>query len=279
MGKPLDESWKNWTKENLGLGVPHKTIFKTLTDNDFDLKEVVEVMQWTPNEKDIEVSNTPKKLKPISRTVYIDGAEKVDTKDDVLEIYKIENFLSNDECDELVKLIKSNMRKSQVSIASKAKGYVDDSVRTSSTCNLTTSLSNIVGEIDERILSCIGIHSSRGEAIQGQHYDKTQEFKQHTDTFAPNSDEYELHCTTTGQRTWTFMIYLNETEEGGETKFNITKTSNNEDLVFSPKMGCAVLWNNLLPNGIPNKYSLHQGCPVKKGEKTIITKWFRERKR
>lgn len=280
MGKPLDESWKKWTKENLSLGVPHKTVFKTLTDNDFDLNEVVEVMHWSPtkNESDVNESTSEKVLRPISQTVYIDGAEKIDVKDNVLEIYKIENFLSENECSELIKLIKSNMKKSQVSIANKAKGYIDDSVRTSSTCNLVVSLSDVVKTVDERILSCIGIHSSRGEAIQGQHYDKTQEFKQHTDTFAPNSDEYELHCKSSGQRTWTFMIYLNETEKGGETKFNITKNSNGDDLIFSPKRGCAVLWNNLNPNGTPNKHSLHQGCPVVNGEKTIITKWFRERK-
>lgn len=278
MAKPLDESWKSWTKENIGLGVPHKTIFKTLTENDFDLKEIVETMQWSPDKQDIIQVSPKKDTQIISKNVYIDGAEKVEVKDNVLEIYKVDNFLSEVECDELVKMIKSNMKKSQVSIANKAHGYVDDSVRTSSTCNLMVSSGKVVKQVDDRILSCIGLHSSRGEPIQGQHYDVTQEFKQHTDTFQPNSDEYRLHCKKSGQRTWTFMIYLDSPEEGGETKFNLTKTPDGKKLSFSPQKGQAVLWNNLNADGSPNRYSTHQGSPVVTGEKTIITKWFRERK-
>ena len=171
------------------------------------------------------------------------------------------------------------MRKSTVSTADKAAGYVDDNVRTSSTCNLLTSSSDVVSAIDEKILECVGFHSSRGEPIQGQHYDKTQEFKQHTDTFAPNSEEYKLHCETAGgHRTLTFMIYLNSTKDGGETKFNRVKNKAGKTLTFKPKTGCAVAWNNLNPDGSPNQYALHQGCVVEVGEKLIITKWFREKK-
>eukprot|EP01129_Flabellula_baltica_P011925 TRINITY_DN5308_c0_g1_i2.p1 TRINITY_DN5308_c0_g1~~TRINITY_DN5308_c0_g1_i2.p1 ORF type:complete len:270 (+),score=56.72 TRINITY_DN5308_c0_g1_i2:668-1477(+) len=72
-----------------------------------------------------------------------------------------------------------------------------------------------------------------------------------------------------GQRTWTFMIYLNDVEEGGETEF----TEIGE--VFTPQKGRAVIWNSLLPDGTPNYHSMHKGSPVIKGEKAIITKWFR----
>jgi len=278
MGKSMDESWKNWTKENLGLGVPHKTIFSTLTDNDFDLTEVVEIMQWSPDENLKEQVVSSKKLRPVSRSVYIDGAEQVDIKDGALEIFTIKNFLNESECDKLVELIKSNMFQSQVSLAGKAHGYIDDRFRTSSTCDLNVASDKLVKTIDERVLSCVGLHSSRGEPMQGQHYDVTQEFKQHTDTFQPDSDEYEIHCKNSGQRTWTFMIYLDSPAGGGETKFNLTETADGTSLAFSPKKGQAVLWNNLNTDGTPNRYSTHQGCPVTKGEKTIITKWFRERR-
>ena len=141
-------------------------------------------------------------------------------------------------------------------------------------------MDSVVRDVDNKILECIGIHQSRGESIQGQHYDKTHKFKPHTDTFQPDSEEYDLHCLNRGgQRTWTFMIYLNSTEEGGETKFNKVKGIGGSEVIFKPKTGMALVWNNLKPDGTPNFYSLHQGCPViSKSEKTIITKWFRERK-
>jgi prolyl 4-hydroxylase len=37
----------------------------------------------------------------------------------------------------------------------------------------------------------------------------------------------------------------------------------------------ALFWNNLTAEGQPNPGTLHQGMPVKAGDKAIITKWFR----
>ena len=35
-------------------------------------------------------------------------------------------------------------------------------------------------------------------------------------------------------------------------------------------------WNNMNPDGSPNVATLHEGMPVVKGTKYIVTKWFRE---
>lgn len=279
MTKLLDESWKNWTTENLNLGVPPAKIFETLISNEFDVKDIESIMGRSSDKNLKPVRNSNLSSNIISTSYSVEGASKIVVKDNKLELYQIDNFLTKDECDKLVKLIKSDMTKSSVSIANKAEGYIDDSVRTSSTCNLVRSRSDVVKVVDNKILECLGIHESRGESIQGQHYDKTQEFKQHTDTFAPNSEEYKLHCERRGgQRTWTFMIYLNNTKSGGDTKFNFIKDESDKDIYFKPKMGTAVVWNNLNLDGTPNRFSMHQGCPVTTGTKTIITKWFRERK-
>ena len=66
------------------------------------------------------------------------------------------------------------------------------------------------------------------------------------------------------------MIYLNEVKEGGATEFpKLNKT-------FSPSEGKALIWNNLNEDGTPNESTMHQAHPVTKGNKTIITKWFRQ---
>ena len=72
-----------------------------------------------------------------------------------------------------------------------------------------------------------------------------------------------------GQRTYTFMCYLNDVEEGGETNFIALNKK------FKPKQGTAVIWNNLYRNGIPNPKTLHEACPPVSGDKYVITKWFR----
>jgi prolyl 4-hydroxylase len=74
-----------------------------------------------------------------------------------------------------------------------------------------------------------------------------------------------------GQRTWTVMIYLNEPEAGGATRFKtIGKT-------VQPETGKLLAWNNLRADGRPNVNTLHHGMKVRAGTKYVVTKWFREK--
>jgi prolyl 4-hydroxylase len=114
----------------------------------------------------------------------------------------------------------------------------------------------------------LGIEGPYSEPTQGQIYEVGQEFRHHQDAFG--KDAYHNHCLSSGQRTWTFMIYLNDVEEGGETDFpTLQKT-------ITPVKGTAVVWKNSNGTGSENPAALHAGLPVKQGRKVIITKWFRE---
>jgi prolyl 4-hydroxylase len=147
----------------------------------------------------------------------------------------------------------------------------DKYYRTSSTSDLALLNNKTVEALDEKIARMIGIRPAYSEGIQGQHYAVGQEFKQHTDFFEPDTDEYIKFAGSRGNRTWTFMVYLNDVPKGGGTHFINLKH------VFQPKKGQAVVWNNLYEDSTPNYDTLHAGMPVLEGEKTIITKWFRER--
>ena len=106
--------------------------------------------------------------------------------------------------------------------------------------------------------------------MQIQKYSVGHEFKSHTDYFEPNTPEYSEHASVRGNRTWTCMIYLNLVEQGGETSF----TAINE--LITPKMGRAVIWNNLTLDGNVNPKTIHAGLPILQGEKFILTTWFRQ---
>ena len=129
----------------------------------------------------------------------------------------------------------------------------------------------LVDKVNEKIARTLGIQARYAEPIQAQRYAVGQEFKEHHDYFAPNTDIYERYAKDLGQRTWTFVVYLSDVVAGGATHFPIIETA------VKPKQGCAAIWNNLHPDGRPNYASLHQGMPVVQGVKYIITKWFRER--
>ena len=146
----------------------------------------------------------------------------------------------------------------------------DHYFRTSETCDLDAD-EPAVQDLEARLLALNGIDPAHGEPVQGQRYEVGQEFKAHTDYFEPDGQDFEKFCSVAGQRTWTFMIYLNEVEAGGATRFKVI------DKMFRPETGKLVCWNNHRPDGSLNPATLHHGMKVRKGVKYVITKWYRER--
>ena len=146
----------------------------------------------------------------------------------------------------------------------------DAAYRTSETCDLSGD-ELMVQRIEAALAECTGIDPRYGEPIQGQRYAVGQEFKPHTDYFEPSGLDYHKFCGVAGNRTWTVMIYLNEPDAGGATRFKAI------DKLVQPEPGKHLAWSNLRPNGTPNPSTLHHAMKVRAGTKYVITKWFRER--
>jgi len=183
------------------------------------------------------------------------------------QIYTFDDFLTPEDCQLLMKESDKTLRPSTVS------NVKDDVVlskdRTSKTADLHYFNSPYLNQIDNKITSFMGLNPFTGEIMQTQKYEPGQYYKAHTDYFHPLTREYKTYTEWMGQRTWTFMLYLNDVQEGGETYFKHLK------LKIKPKQGMAVFWNNLYKNGLPNLKTLHEACPPISGNKYVITKWFR----
>jgi prolyl 4-hydroxylase len=182
-----------------------------------------------------------------------------------IELFDRPGFLPPGLCAELVALIDRDRRPSTI-----ADENGDTYFRTSETCDLAADLA-VVQDLERRLLDLNGIDPAHGEPVQGQRYAVGQEFKAHTDYFEPSGADFHKFCSVAGQRTWTFMIYLNEPEAGGATRFKVV------DKMFQPETGKLVCWNNHRPDGTLNAATLHHGMKVRKGTKYVITKWYRER--
>jgi prolyl 4-hydroxylase len=182
-----------------------------------------------------------------------------------LNLFIRRNFLTAAECAALIDRIDQNRRPSTI-----ADSIGDPLYRTSETCDLDRT-DAIVAAVELRIAAFLAIDPRFGEPLQGQRYAVGQEFKQHTDYFEPRGTDYHTHCSITGQRTWTGMVYLNEPEAGGATRFKVI------DKMVQPETGKLLVWNNLKPDGTPNAATLHTGMKVRAGTKYVVTKWFRER--
>ncbi|MEE4199597.1 prolyl hydroxylase family protein [Erythrobacter sp.] len=182
-----------------------------------------------------------------------------------LELFQAKRFLPPEMCARLIALIDQDRRPSTI-----ADSDGDEAFRTSETCDLDPT-NAVARELEERLFALNGIDPAHGEPIQGQRYAMGQEFKAHTDYFEPHGQDYEQFCAVSGQRTWTFMIYLNAVEAGGATRFKVLGKT------FQPEQGKLLCWNNRLPDGGVNPATLHHGMKVRRGVKYIITKWYRER--
>jgi prolyl 4-hydroxylase len=183
------------------------------------------------------------------------------------QIYTFDNFLTPEDCQILIKKSNKKLRPSTVSnVNDKVKLSKD---RTSKTADLHYFNSSYLNQIDNKITSFMDLDPFTGEIMQTQKYEPGEYYKEHTDYFHPLTREYKTYTEWMGQRTWTFMLYLNNVEEGGETYFKHLK------LKVKPKQGMAIFWNNLYKNGVPNPKTLHEACPPISGDKYVITKWFR----
>ena len=202
-------------------------------------------------------------MTPAVKLTATTGVQRVPTRE--LELFIVRGFLDAPTCSALMELIDAKRRPSEI-----ADDVGIANFRTSETCDLNWH-EPVVGEVDRKIADLLGLSLSSSEPLQGQRYAPGQEFKPHTDTFEPGGYDFLVHTADSGQRTWTAMIYLNEPEDGGATRFKkIGKT-------VQPEAGKLLAWNNLLSDGRPNPATLHQGMKVRRGTKYVLTKWFRQR--
>ncbi len=179
---------------------------------------------------------------------------------------EVKNFLTQEECQELIKLIDADHKRSEVVEGGTDRSAVSE-VRTSSTCNLSNS-NPLVLKVHKKISDYLGIDIKYGESLQGQLYEVGQFFKPHQDFFSGVA--YEKHCKASGNRTHTFMIYLNDDFQGGGTHFpTLEKT-------VEPEQGKGLWWYNMKDGELQNQY-MHEGVSVDSGKKYIITSWWREK--
>jgi prolyl 4-hydroxylase len=182
-----------------------------------------------------------------------------------VQFYRVPDIFSPAECAALIRMIDAKRRPSTL-----LSDGSDPNFRTSESCDMDR-YSPQVQPFDERIADLLGIAPEHGETLQGQRYAPGQHFRAHHDYFHEAQPYWPRMDADGGQRTWTAMVFLNAVEEGGATWFP------QAGIRVPPRPGMLLAWNNMAPDGSPNPLTLHEGMPVVRGTKYIVTKWFRER--
>jgi hypothetical protein len=126
--------------------------------------------------------------------------------------------------------------------------------------------------VQSRMSAACGIPERHMEAPAVLHYSPGEQIADHFDFVDPASvPDYAAEIARNGQRLVTFLLYLNDDYDGGETAF--------PKLGFSHRgrTGDGLYFINALPDMQPDVRTLHAGCPTTRGEKWIITQFIRSR--
>ncbi len=268
--KPVfNDSWKFWIWNDVNRGCTKHDIFQILLNKGFAYDDIRYELGYDPGLSP-EQNGIDQALEiPTKENYFIANAERLDNPK--IELYVVKDFLNEQECEQLLEKLKGNLIPSTtVGIEGAHEG------RTSRTSyfKINEEIDPLALEVRERLCKLIGFNPNYAEGIQGHMYEPGEEYKPHFDWFDPNSDDYEENASAEkgGQRTWSVVVYLNDVEQGGGTRFvDIDET-------IEPERGKAVVWNNLLPSGRVNLDVMHHALPVVRGTKAVITFWFRSKR-
>ena len=134
----------------------------------------------------------------------------------------------------------------------------------------TVQLAHVL--LQARMAAACGVPQQQMEAPSVLHYFPGEQIADHFDFVDPQStSDYAAEIARNGQRLITFLAYLNDDYEGGETAF--------PKLGFSHRgtLGGGIYFVNALADLQPDLRMLHAGRPTTRGEKWIITQFVRSR--
>jgi prolyl 4-hydroxylase len=186
------------------------------------------------------------------------------------QVLVVDSFLSEDVCGQILEDLESSYWHSS-SVLQLRSGRHYSEVREGFRASVTAEQSwfgpkllRIIGKIERRLATFLCCDPLRLESWQATRYSKGGRFGYHV-------DGGRWKRSAAGDRRRSYLIYLDTPQKGGETHFRAL------DITVAPKPGRLVVWENLLPSGQCDHAMIHGGLEVRKGTKTTLVTWERER--
>jgi prolyl 4-hydroxylase len=175
-------------------------------------------------------------------------------------VQRFDAFLTPSECDYLISLALPLLRPSVV-VHPVTQQLIQDPIRTSSAAGFPFIAENpVIHAINRRIAAASRTSYKQGEPMQILCYEPGQQYKLHSDALPADPN----------QRISTFLVYLNDSFEGGETIFPELH------LTVKARAGEGLLFSNVDQAGAPHPAARHAGRPVLRGRKLLLSKWIRK---
>ena len=183
----------------------------------------------------------------------------------------IEDFCRPEVCDWMVERSRAKLGPAMIWDVENGTGRVDPS-RSNTAAELRLNDMDVVLAVERaRISAATRLPEPIFETPQVMRYSVGQQFRVHHDYLDPARPGHALDIEQRGQRIATFLVYLNDDFEGGETEFP------QAEIRFRGKKGDALFFANVSRTNQPDPRSMHAGKPPTSGEKWILSQWIRDR--
>jgi prolyl 4-hydroxylase len=271
----LPREWQDWINTNIARGCDAAGMQAAMVrDGQFDQRLAHAAIEEARRGS---LGNAPRR---IAMPLIDTRSNTIRTPDRVIEVLLtlvtprvvvLGNVLSDEECDGLCALAVPRLERSTVLGDSASAASAIDERRTSRGAMIGRGETELAARIDARLAAIANWPAERGEGLQIQHYEVGHEYRAHFDWFDPALPGPARQMERGGQRLGTFVLYLNDVEQGGGTSFP------GIGLEVQPKKGNALFFANTDDYGNPDRATYHAGMPVINGVKIIANKWLRER--
>ncbi|XP_016558856.1 probable prolyl 4-hydroxylase 9 isoform X6 [Capsicum annuum] len=169
------------------------------------------------------------------------------------------NFASIEQCQSIIKIAKANLEPSSLALRKGETEETTNGIRTSSGTFISASedKTGVLDLIEEKIAKATMIPKTHGEymfqAFNILRYEIGQRYQSHYDAFDPAQ-----YGPQKSQRVASFLLYLSDVEEGGETVFPFESGQNMDSkydfskcigLKVKPHRGDGLLFYSLFLNG------------------------------
>ena len=184
-------------------------------------------------------------------------------------IHRYPNLMPKAACDWLIDTSRGRLQRARV--------YDPESRKVTTSVTRSNSAANFhLGDVgvlhfllQARMGAACGLPMRNMEAPAVLHYAVGEQITEHYDFIDPKRPNYLEHLRKEGQRVATFLLYLNEDYEGGETEF--------PEFGIRQKgvAGMGLCFLNSLPDGQPDTRMLHAGLAPLRGEKWVVSQFIR----
>ncbi len=183
----------------------------------------------------------------------------------------VDAFITPAACDWLIARARSRLTRARV-YDPESRGDVVRATRTNSVANFSVADVELLDVLLQTKMSrACGIPMNHMEAPAVLHYSVGEEASDHFDFVNPEIPDYAQEIARNGQRVMTFLVYLNEDYEGGETDFPKLGVSH------KGRRGHGLFFVNAYSDMQPDLRMLHAGRAPRRGEKWIVSQFIRSR--